>query len=54
MVAPPTHHRSAVTMIDRLCAEALARGAKLLYQRLTQWLEGRLLYQTRRFAVAKS
>jgi hypothetical protein len=29
----------AVTMIDRLCAEALARGGKLLYQRLTQSLE---------------
>ena len=29
----------AVTIIDRLCAEALARGAKLLYQRLTQLLE---------------
>jgi hypothetical protein len=29
----------AVTMIDRLCAEALARGGKLLYQRLTQLLE---------------
>jgi Domain of unknown function (DUF4158) len=30
----------AVTMIDRLCAEALARGVKLLYQRLTQSLDG--------------
>jgi len=30
----------AVTMIDRLCAEALARGGKLLYQRLTQLLDG--------------
>jgi TnpA family transposase len=30
----------AITMIDRLCAEALARGAKLLYQLLTQALEG--------------
>ncbi len=29
-----------VTMIDRLCAEALARGVKLLYQRLTQSLDG--------------
>jgi hypothetical protein len=27
-------------MIDRLCAEALARGGKLLYQWLTQSLEG--------------
>jgi hypothetical protein len=27
-------------MIDRLCAEALARGVKLLYQRLTQSLDG--------------
>ena len=27
-------------MIDRLCAEALARGGKLLYQRLTQLLDG--------------
>jgi Domain of unknown function (DUF4158) len=30
----------AVTMIDRLCAEALARGGRLLYQRLTQSLDG--------------
>src|SRR6516164_1374397 len=30
----------AVTMINRLCAEALTRGGKLLYQRLTQCLEG--------------
>lgn len=30
----------AVTMIDRLCAEALACGVKLLYQRLTQSLDG--------------
>jgi TnpA family transposase len=29
----------AVTMIDRLCAEALARGVKLLYQLLTQSLD---------------
>lgn len=29
----------AVTMIDRLCAEALARGVKLLYQRLTPSLD---------------
>src|SRR5258708_22085696 len=29
----------AVAMIDRLCAEALARGVKLLYQRLTQSLD---------------
>jgi len=29
----------SVTMIDRLCAEALARGGKLLYQRLNQSLE---------------
>jgi hypothetical protein len=28
-----------VIMIDRLCAEALARGVKLLYQRLTESLE---------------
>ena len=27
-------------MIDRLCAEALARGGKLLYQWLTQSIEG--------------
>jgi len=27
-------------MVDRLCAEALARGGKLLYQRLTQLLDG--------------
>lgn len=29
----------AITMIDRLCAEALARGVKLLYKRLTQALD---------------
>ena len=29
-----------VTMIDRLCAEALAPGVKLLYKRLTQSLDG--------------
>lgn len=29
----------AITMIDRLCAEALARGVKLLYKRLTQSLD---------------
>jgi TnpA family transposase len=29
----------AITMIDRLCAEALARGVKLLYKRLTQGLD---------------
>ena len=27
----------AITMIDGLCAEALARGVKLLYKRLTRW-----------------
>ena len=30
----------AIIMIDRLCAEALARGEKLLYQLLIQALEG--------------
>jgi Domain of unknown function (DUF4158) len=29
----------AITIIDRLCAEALARGVKLLYRRLTQALD---------------
>ena len=29
----------AITMIDRLCAEALARGVKLLYRRLTHALD---------------
>jgi uncharacterized protein DUF4158 len=29
----------AITMIDRLCAEALTRGVKLLYKRLTQSLD---------------
>jgi hypothetical protein len=32
IIVPP------ITMIDRLCAEALARAAKLLYQRLTESL----------------